>query len=224
MIQSIPTASGGGGGTGSVSGNFITQDGSQYLGGDFFKVLRPTSAAAGSFSWVNQGLATLNTSNEMFSFFFPKTSGNNVRGYLTATPTAPYTYWFAMKSFQVFANNQRAGVGWRESATDKISGLVFSRGDLLKVSNWATKTSIPTDVFSNTINALSGAQWWLVLSRSGSTLTYSISLDGITTMPLTTQTMTTPFTTAPDQIGIICDNDTGGNWDNLLTCTGINIT
>lgn len=209
-------------GGGSTSGNYISVNGSDYFGGDFFAVTRPTSA--GSFAWTNQGGATLDTSTGAFSFFFPKTSGNSVRMYLQSTPSAPYTYRFAMKSFQIFSNNQRCGVGWRESATDKISGVVFSRGETLKVSRWATQTSVPTDTFSNTAYALNGALYWITLSRSGSTLTYSIGVDAITLFTLVSEAMTGPFTTAPDQIGIICDNDSGGNWDNVLSIFAINIS
>jgi hypothetical protein len=209
-------------GGGSSSGNYITQNGTDYFGGDLFAVTRPS--AAGSFAWTNQGTATLDTTTGAFSFFFPKTSGNNVRMYLQSTPSAPYTYKFAMKSFQIFSNNQRCGVGWRESATDKISGVVFSRGDTLKVSRWATKTSVPTDTWSNTVNALTMGLWWITLSRSGSTLTYSVGVDAVTLFTMVSEAMTGPFTTAPDQIGVICDNDTGGNWDNLLTIFAVNIS
>ena len=39
------------------------------------------------------------------------------------------------------------------------------------------------------------------INLTGSTLTYSVSMDGVTWIPLASEAITTPFTTAPNQIG-----------------------
>ena len=102
------------------------------------------------------------------------------------------------------------GLGLRESATDKMSEFIIQQnqglgggggagGVVFLVRNWTNKTTLASTInFQN--NQVPGV--YLKIALSGTTLTYAYSYDNVSPfVTFLTQTLTTPFTTAPDQVG-----------------------
>ena len=170
-----------------------------------------------SWSWINQGTATVSTTNGGI-YLFDGTQGTDhiaIREF--ASPGGNFTRTFG---FMAYASQQGAsdqfGVCFRESSSGKLvtMGMVTSS---LFIAKWNSPTSFSAN-YSATIGAPTG--WlgafqnpqYLVYFRLGddgsTNRTFSVSLDGVHFLTLLSQTRTDFMT--PDQLGFFVNNRSAG--------------
>jgi hypothetical protein len=152
-------------------------------------------------TWVNQGGSTIDTTKGGVIFHAPAGSGDNFRELVKSTPSTPYVITIGA----LFLHNvgtHEVGVGWRDSASGKMSVVAFF-GTNLFLLHYTNPTTWSASVFSLTISFPFGAAIWFRLSDDGTNRKLSMSVDGINfqVMPGFTETRTT-FLTA-DQIGFM---------------------
>ena len=156
-------------------------------------------------TWLNQGTAT-----EIQAFGAATISGltsngstHVVRAITQALPSPPYTFVCKalFHSNTAFSDYTFGGMYLYESATGKYMFI-----------GWNPTGSAPhLQVQSATATAFTGpatGQWtvaYLKINRTGTSLTYYFSTNGITYDLVATRALTTDFTTAPDTIGLGVD-------------------
>lgn len=105
------------------------------------------------------------------------------------------------------------GFALRESGTGKLItfGRYSSKSSALNGVIW--KLTNPTASSAATfLNFAAGNQIWFRVVRSGSTMTISYSADGHNFITALSETVSTFFTTAPDQVGFGCDAALAANF------------
>lgn len=197
----------------TLSAPYITQ-GLQTVG----PVVQITDPSAPSWSWVNQGIATLTVSNKAQTLCTANTGGSlslNMRA--VAAPSAPYTVTAVVSLFATFSNTPRNGLFFRESATGKIVTMGGRDGINMAVENWNNATSFSGTPYNRSFGSMNGL-WFLRIQNTGSALNYSASADGFSYYTILSTTLTNFFTTAPDQFGFFVFNNSGAS---DLTCTTV---
>jgi hypothetical protein len=166
--------------------------------GPIFK-LTPFSATG--FAWVNQGGATETVTNGVARLVGPRTGSQNLRERVKTQPSTPYTLTVYAFTQMDNSTNHDAGIHFRESGTGKIAAI--------RVSNQRFKVTTGTDAWAadqatSEVWAATGiAPIWLRLTHDGTDLTWQYSFDGIHYTILATRAKTADFTTAPNQIGYV---------------------
>jgi hypothetical protein len=152
-------------------------------------------------AWRNQGSTTLAYGAGFAQFAFVSNGASHVARFIKQSlPSAPYTF-IGKLNVHLTAAFSAGGLFLYESATAKwlCWGFDFNSG----VYQLGLLTSAGSLVFSSTISNIPGPpQVFLQINRTSTTLTFSSSLDGITYDSQITRTITTDFTTAPDEIGV----------------------
>jgi hypothetical protein len=145
------------------------------------------------------------------------------RGYVQTLPVAA-SWTFETKVMadgDVDTSSFEAGLWLRESGTGKLLSLHvgYSGGPLIWTSRWTApgtfgatiNTFDPTASPANAGLSPIRRAWYLRVSLSGSNYLCQYSPNGWVWTTLSTVALTTPFTTAADQVGIKCYNDAAGN-------------
>ena len=204
---------------------------------------------SGTFGWTNQVSASVTAqTNGSWSFAYPGNGGatNEVNVYDAATPSVPFTqvYRFIAQLNNVTAGNT-VGVALRESGTGKLllfgpwaasadcvlSNTTVAQLPCMLATTYTAAAGGTAAIVGTVGDALQGGAGLspiclkiTVASGASGAITMSFSTDnGFTFTTLYNVAKTTPFTTAPDHIGIY------GNSTNLpvadnnrLTLLGIN--
>ena len=200
-----------GSGGATVNGYYITD------GSDFGPVFPVTPVVNGDFAWINQGGASIDTTNGGVYISAPLNSGVSLRIRKKATPSTPYSITFAATYNLVNVDFQEAGLIFRQSSDGKL--VVFwilssSTSRLLQVSTLNSATSFNANIFSMTLSGMTGPVIWLRITDNGTNRLYSISSDGDHFIQVYSEARTT-FLTA-DEVGFMVNEGS-----NTYTC-GIN--
>lgn len=146
----------------------------------------------------------------------------NLRVIHRAAPSTPYVleaHILAGIGLNVTNVDNVNGIGWRESSSGKLSfaGYHLALETLVVYLDSATsKGTAPTNV--NGPEAPARSDYWLRIEDDGTNLTYKLSADGFNYFQFHTELRDFHFTTAPDQIMWVCDNQgTDGELMHLLS-------
>lgn len=171
-------------------------------------VYKLTPVVTANYSWVNQlsatetvrgGIAVLETETGRAT--------PSVAMRVKSAPSTPYTVTMgfipSMKPTNGQTVNAFCGFVWRESATGKIFNLNLFQADTpdrLVSFRQASATGGFTTV-TNWISSLIRPIVWFQITDDGTNLIWRVAHDGVTWRQISTETRTTHFTTAPDQVG-----------------------
>ena len=138
----------------------------------------------------------------------PTGSTDNLRGLVTAIPTAPYTVIAALLPLRTGQAGNRLGLWLRESSSGKLVIVNWSVAGALNVEAFNSVTSFNSSYSSA---ALAGANvpalLWIRIVDDNTNRKFSMSLDGQTWVQTLAQARTTFCT--PDQIGFFANNNDG---------------
>lgn len=201
--------------------DWLLSDGVNWLhliGG--FRCLPP---ASGNFSWVNQGSATVVTSNGGIALRAPGTSGNQHRILKKAIPSAPYNVTSLIIPGLVGANYTWCGMVLRESGTGKLAtfGVIYDYpgGGFIAVH------SIPSETDSSTVRSVSWTSplksitgLFLKINDTGTQHVFSFSGDGQNFIELHSGSyLSLAFTDKADEIGIFANANNASSYDAIAT-------
>jgi len=186
-------AASGGGGSFSAAPPFLT-DGSLFYG-PAYTFTRIVNA---SYAWVNQGSATLTTTNSQATIDNQAQEANfNMHARVIAAPSTPYHIIVAFVFTQFVNSNQNVGIGWRDSASTKMVTFgMFNNSDaqftgfyLTNETTYAGTTQLNTNQYTgNTVVR------WLRMGDNGTNRTYDMGPDGVHWTNLLTESDTTFLT------------------------------
>lgn len=153
------------------------------------------------FAWLNQGSATHSVVGGTSHLVVPQNSGQAIRGRVKTLPATPTIITVLFDTIMESSASQAAMFGFRESATGKI--LVFRmEQSTVRVSNGTT--TIAGDVYAKNWNAgRAHHRTWLQIEADGTNVKFRFSWDGINYLEVLSESKTSHFTTAPDQVAIL---------------------
>jgi hypothetical protein len=168
------------------------------------------------FTWFNQGGTTSAEIHQGYKFTIPRTTGVDIRGMYRSAPSTPFTVTACMGHSCTEQESESndfpwIGLGFRESATSKMQGVVPTGWQRLSVVSWTNSTTIANEDFLRQRYPKDNNQLWARIEDNGTNLIYSVSLSGEDWTPLFTQGRGVHFTTAPDQICILMH----GRWGTV---------
>jgi hypothetical protein len=139
----------------------------------------PTNPTLTSFSWVNQGSASVAAASASVTLIAPGVAGANLRIRDKAVPTAPYTVTAVILPLMFRKQWYSAGLCLRDSASGKVE--VYDQqcdtGERrLRVSQYTNPTTILGNVFANSVATM--LQFWRINDDNTNRI-ISISGDGI---------------------------------------------
>jgi hypothetical protein len=167
-----------------------------------------TPPPSSGWSWVNQGSATISTTNSSMYLSCAPDAADSQKLYVRTAPSVPYSVDFGFFPFMFFANYPSCGVGFRESTSGKLylfgpqsnglgTGLVY-----LQRSYYTNETT-----FSSDSGGTYGNPWALIpmfyrLSVDSTNYTVYQSNDGINYLQFFQESKTAFMSSGPDQIFI----------------------
>lgn len=182
------------------------------------------------FSWINQGAATISSTDgpSVLTCPAPGGAGENVNLRIQATPTPPYTLLAGFVPRIEPVNNTSCGVVLRESSTGKFifTRLLFNtasaitKSDIVfSVDKYTNPTSAPVNYNVVSAGFLRGFVVWFKIVDDGVNLTWGYSNDGQNYTTITSQARTNFLLSGPDQVGFAIDSNTtsGGAGMTLLS-------
>jgi hypothetical protein len=166
-----------------------------------------------TWSWANQGGASVSTSFGGIYLTAPAGAGTNHRMYVKSTPSTPYTITAALQG-EIFGGIANNGFGMvlRESGSGKLITIIFQgegSGQILYVAKWTNATTFSAAY-------LGGSNWYMQPPRffriadNGTNRSYSVSYNGQQFYTLVSGQSRTDFLTA-DQIGFFA-NSQNATW------------
>lgn len=168
-----------------------------------------TIPVSSSFTWVNQGTATVTDETYGMVMKDSRLSSLNLRLLVKSAPTPPYEIIAKAWSAHIYNDNTGVGLAWRESGTGKIHFLrhVVAGGVKQWVLSYYTS---PTAYSSNSsfIRYGDDKDWWIRLRDDNTNRLCDISPNGYHWINILSTARGTPFT--PDQVGFCFDNLHGG--------------
>jgi hypothetical protein len=172
-----------------------------------------TPPVAADFSWVNQGTATLDSSNPACIYLTAPAAGNNLRILKQAlsgskTLTVGYSALFLNLGYQ-----GRGVVLYDSSLGKAVTFLLVSFSNLIGyyVSEFTSVSSGGSDIFSSLTTQPPCIAWMRIVYTSVSNVLFQFSMDGAHWKDLTTAFDFSAFFT-PDSIGF-CVNPNAGPYD-----------
>lgn len=195
------SSGGGGGGGGGIDTTTAVHAsrpaagnaGNLFLPNDSFYIERDTGAAwapwgpiypmtlpiDGDFSWVNQGTATLVTTQGGIHLTTTAVTGANIRVRTKSSPATPYTITAALTPLLYGVNYHACGIGFRESGTGELHLFTFVH-DLdwvLTSTMWNSPTSFANHYTTASLKIVPQCVF-LQISDDGSNRICRWSLDG----------------------------------------------
>jgi hypothetical protein len=170
--------------------------------GPIFPLADPTLQ---TFAWINQGGASVSTTNGGIYLSAPANSGDSWRVRKKSAPSTPYTVTVGLLPL---VRSGSVGFCWRQSSDGKLVGVGFTQTQFLSY-----KMNSPTSYAGATYFALNmyevsscwgGGVQWLQLGDDGANRTVSVSVDGVHFLQLHSVGRT-DFLTA-DEIGFYGNN------------------
>lgn len=173
--------------------------------GPIFPMTPPVS---GNFTWVNQGSASVTTTNGGVVLYAPATSGNNYRIRKKAAPTPPYTITAAFLATAMQVNYTSMGLLFRQSSNGKMHSWNYftQSGD---ASGFVSYKMVNETTASGGYDTLYPAMRnlpvvWLRIADNNTNRICSWSGDGVTWFDLHVVSRT-DFLTA-DEVGFYVDS------------------
>jgi hypothetical protein len=166
--------------------------------GPIFPMVAPPTS---SWSWDNQGSATVTTTNGGITMFAPASGTTETHVYYRTAPATPYTITAALLwAHTVPVDFHQYGICFRQSSTGKLNTFTLGRNAspfIIYSRKWTTTTSFSADYTSYTIypNSL----YFLRITDNGTNRILDWSMNGQTWVTLQTIGRT-DFLTA-DQVG-----------------------
>jgi len=136
---------------------------------------------ASSFTWRNQGSATLTDSNGGFKMTVPKESGWNLRGVTLTRPTPPYAFtarfrFMVAPDVSVGTTSSHWGLWIRDSAGKYIT-LSLRSGQALGMWEFNSETAF-NSVIDTTLDCHDTQWFWLRLEDDNTDIKGYFSIDG----------------------------------------------
>ncbi len=144
--------------------------------GPIFPMTPPVS---GDFAWINQGGASVSTTNGGVYLLAPANAGVSMRIRKKAVPSTPYVITAAFLFAATSQDNNSFGLGWRQSSDGKLAAINYSAGsgsDLLRSTYYTDHNTVSSTVV-NKLWKLRGVVWFRI-AEDASNRTVSWSLDG----------------------------------------------
>lgn len=189
------------------------------------------NAAAGAvntglWTWVNQGTTTANYSGTGYLDVVAPVlaSGMSLRMLEQGLPSAPYVFTTKFECNAIIEDYHDCGMFLRESGTGKVVILYLDYGVTqvatvsLNVDNYTASTTMGAHLYQSGTSGfgLSITGGYFRISRSGTTLKFQYSSTGLAFITLYSESITSHFTTAPDQVGIYVQNRNATNTVDAL--------
>lgn len=189
--------------------DFVQCDGSSW--DHFLNGHLATPPVDGDFAWVNQGGATVTTTNGGIFLLAPTTAGNSIRIRKTAAPSKPWTRTMAFIPLLHHDSTPYVGLAVRESSSGKLITLTIGEavGGHFTVSliNWTNETTFSAYTFQQQENLQLGPHAWFRVANDGSNnLVWSISTDSVNFLQVASVSDTAFFSVAPDEVGFIANS------------------
>lgn len=144
----------------------------------------------GSFSWVNQGGASIDTSFGGVLLEAPASASINVRARVKSIPAAPYTVTMAYVPHMLFLDAFYGGMALRESSSGKLILLSLQSNtgwhasqQVIQYHKWNSPTSFNAD-YTTTPSPIIAAPWytgpcmWMRIKDDNTNRIVYISADG----------------------------------------------
>lgn len=176
--------------------------------GPIFPLTPPVDA---DFAWINQGGASVVTTNGFIHLAAPATSGNSMRIRKKAAPATPYT--ITARLHALGSINQIYGLCFRQSSDGKLHSFAILGSTSSGIGSqglFSTKFTDPTTFSANYstqvtgLMSMFGMPWFLRIADDGSNRICSVSTDGINFFVFHTVGRT-DFLTA-DEVGFFSDS------------------
>jgi hypothetical protein len=170
------------------------------------------------FSWVNQGNATVDSTNPACLYLNAPAMGNNNLRILKQALTAPQTLTIAFSSLFLYANYNSRGIVLYDSVSGKAITFSLLYVSMLTyyVSEWSNLTGGSSDIFYNLFPAgLTPVVWMRIVYTNVSNVLFQYSPDGIHWKNIASAYDFSSFF-SPDSIGF-CVNPSNGTWDCDMT-------
>lgn len=164
---------------------------------DYYYLPTITRPSLTTWAWVNQGSATLTSSNGIETIIAPANAVPHLKIRTTSLPATPYTITARLTGTTPTINYIRMGIGLRESATGKLRTICTSSGLNLAVETWTDAVTYGGAVKQFTFYR--AGDLWLKIYNDGTNITWSYSGDGIYFDPVDVAVKANGFTTAADQ-------------------------
>jgi hypothetical protein len=174
-----------------------------------------------SFSWVNQGSATVSDENGTIVMVAPPASGENVRAQVIDAPTPSYSIIAALQACMLGEGSGNFGICFRQSTSNKLYGLALSFGSTdpfnLAVYRFTSPTVFDSSLFARRKMLLRGDYIWFKLTDNGTNLIFYYSFDGMNWLQVASEGRGAFMTlnagvTGPDQIGWYINNQGSTNY------------
>jgi hypothetical protein len=133
-----------------------------------------------SFSWTNQGTATLDTSHGSHSITAPAVAVYNHRIREITAPSTPYTITACILGFIGPSEGEGFGLCWRQSSDNKmvtLSRMYTANINKMMVSKWSNTTTFSAHYLDGNGSAMPGVSWFRLTDDGTNRITY-ISMDG----------------------------------------------
>ena len=178
-----------------------------------------------SFTVVNASTSTI-TDDAAGSITIRKSTQANVEdltAIVRAAPATPYSIVAAIAPLwpQGGSSQASAGIGFRESGTGKLVQLAIGSdlyGPELAVYAFTNPTTFNSSQLAiGRTTVMLGPAIWMKISDDGTSLTYSISRDGLTWIQLYTSARTSFMAGGPDQVFVGANNRNNGSFETLTS-------
>lgn len=162
-----------------------------------------------SWSWVNQGSATIAGAGASQHLYAPSNGGtNSMRARVMTAPATPYTFTALLATQANWSVNGYSGAGifLRESGTQKMISIEYwsqtagGTPPLFKIVKWSNSSTISSTPVQANFYPFGIGQWAQV-GDDGTNVNFNVSPDGFNWITVFSETRATFFTTAPDQAG-----------------------
>lgn len=177
--------------------------------GSIFPMTEPVS---GDFAWINQGGATISTTNGGVFLSIGSASGSNLRIRKKAAPSTPYHIILSFIPLITVTSSPLVGFVWRQSSDGKCITYHYTNnggGDQhYGITKWTNVTTISANYVGNTAaNQFFGRAVFFRIGDDGTNRTCDVSRDKQNWLNLHSVGRT-DFMTA-DEVGYFVTNGTG---------------
>lgn len=203
----------------------VAKSGRLFLPNNGFQIERDTGAAwapwgplfpltapvSNDFAWINQGSASITTTNGGIYLLAPAHTGIDYKVRKKAAPATPYTITAAFLPQVRSLDNHSCGLLFRQSSDGKLAALAYVHATSA-MNFQSLKLTSPT-AFSaqytiETVRQGFGPLMFMRIADNGTSRIVSYSVDGVNFMALHTVGRT-DFLTA-DEVGFFSNSDTTG--------------
>lgn len=170
----------------------------------------------GNFSWVNQGSATVTTTNGGIFLLAPTASGNNIRMRCETAPAKPWTRTMDFVPLLHTASTPYVGLAVRDSVSGEL--ITMTIGELtgttytLSLINWTNVTTFSSYSVQQHVKATIGKTAQFSVANNGSNnLVWSYSNDGVNLETWQTFGDTAFLDNVPNQVCFIANSSSTSN-------------